>query len=104
MIDERTPLPALGTAELTSEALLEVVSDIELLSEVLLVQCKFGRAQQIDPAAQPGFRDAISQLLSGAVVGLQVRYRHAGHEYWDTIMRTGSGYRIVRIDHTQAVS
>jgi hypothetical protein len=37
---------------------------------------------------------------SGHVRGLQVRYRWNDADWWDTLMRSAQGVRIVRVQHT----
>ena len=95
-------LPFVHDATLDCEQLLVVVADIELGTEVLAVNIKRGRDAHSDEESVP-LRDAVDRLLEGAVAGIQVRYRYQGHEYWDTILRAASGFRIVRIDHTAAL-
>ena len=36
-------------------------------------------------------------LTQGRVQGVQLRYRYRGVEWWDTVMRTSDGYRLVRM-------
>lgn len=92
-------LPYVHDGALTREQLLVVVSDIESGTEILAVNVK--RLRQAHSDEQPvSLRHALAQLLEGAVTGLQVRYRYQGREFWDTLLSTASGYRIVRIDHT----
>jgi len=44
--------------------------------------------------------DEARQLISdGAVRGVQIRYVYDGAQWWDTLMLTPAGIRIVRIRH-----
>ena len=44
--------------------------------------------------------EGLDLLLGGGVRALQLRYRHAGTTWWDTLMPTPHGScRIVRIQH-----
>jgi hypothetical protein len=96
-------LPYLQDGALTREQLLVVVGDIEAGTEILAVNIK--RQQRAHSDEQPvTLSSALEQLLEGTVSGLQVRYRYQGREYWDTLLRAQSGYRIVRIDHTATLS
>ena len=45
----------------------------------------------------PNLRVARDALLSGRASGVQVRYVHGGVEWWDTLMRTDAGIRVVRV-------
>lgn len=96
-------LPFVHDGALTREQLLVVIADIEAGTEVLAVNIK--RQQRAHSDEQPvSLSLALEQLLEGTVLGLQVRYRFQGREYWDTVLRAPAGYRIVRIDHTATLS
>lgn len=72
-------------------------TDIGALAEVLEVAVK-GRPLA---HAQEGVVDlatARAALLSGAVMGVQVRYRHRGVEWWDTLIRVAEGVKLVRME------
>ena len=43
--------------------------------------------------------DARQHLRARTVRGLQIRYRHDGADWWDTLMVVGVNYRLVRIRH-----
>lgn len=45
----------------------------------------------------PSLRVARDALLSGRISGVQLRYVHGGVEWWDTLMRTQTGFRVVRV-------
>jgi hypothetical protein len=59
------------------------------------------RAPDSEPAgtggAAPNLRVARDALLSGQATGVQIRYLHEGVEWWDTLMRTDAGFRVVRV-------
>lgn len=59
------------------------------------------RAPDSEPAgaggAAPNLRVARDALLSGRASGVQLRYLHEGVEWWDTLMRTDAGFRVVRV-------
>ena len=96
-------LPYVHDGALTRDELLVVIADIEAGTEILSVNLK--RQQRAHSDEQPmTLKDALDQLLEGAATGLQVRYRYAGREYWDTLLRAPGGFRIVRIDHTATLS
>lgn len=88
-------LPALESAQLTRERVEGLFADIARATTVLAVLVKGGPEER---AAAPT-RDlaaARTALLSGAVPSVQLRYVHEGTEWWDTVMRAGDGYRLVR--------
>ena len=41
--------------------------------------------------------DGRARLLAGTATALQIRYRFAGEEWWDTLISTPEGIRLVRI-------
>lgn len=43
--------------------------------------------------------DARQLLRARTVRGLQIRYRHDGADWWDTLMVVGQNFRLVRIRH-----
>ena len=46
----------------------------------------------LNPAA------ARDRLKAGDVRGVQLRYRYAGREWTDTVLRVPGGYRLVRME------
>jgi hypothetical protein len=92
-------LPDVYDGSLNRAQLLTVVADIEAATQVLAVNLK--RLRNAHSDEQPvSLRSAVELLLEGTVTGVQVRYVYTGREYWDTLLRTPDGFRIVRIDHT----
>ena len=44
--------------------------------------------------------EAAAMLIAGQLRGLQIRYKHAGSQWWDTIMQApNSVFRITRIQY-----
>jgi hypothetical protein len=43
--------------------------------------------------------EALEQLSSGTALGAQLRYSYKGADWWDTLLRTPNGFRLVRIEH-----
>jgi hypothetical protein len=100
------PLPPIHQAVLDSTMLDQLFFDIEHAAEFLGATIK--GARNAFAAASPGtaltsVADARAALLSGANAGVQLRYRFAEQEWWDTLLCTPAGVRLVRISHTQAL-
>ncbi len=89
-------LPPLQMAELDAATLQALFTDVELLGEELEVTLKHGTERYVTPEAT-ALAEAHRALVSGEVLGVQLRYGHGGKTYLDTLMRTQSGYRLVRI-------
>jgi len=95
--EEPAPLPELQDAVLTPDQLAALVADYEAhvrIGEVILKGAATARAMTTNPS----LGEAMAALRSGAVRGVQVRYIHDGREWWDTLMVTPAGVRLVRIE------
>ncbi len=86
-----------GTLDLaTVEALF---ADVAATGGLVAVVVKHGR-QAEPPRGAGGLPEAKDGLLQGRATAVQLRYRHDGREWWDTLMRVGpSAWRLVRIAH-----
>jgi len=76
-----------------------LLSDIEAcaqISEIIPKQSAQGYAPETGTLT---LGDARQLLRARAVRGLQIRYRHDGADWWDTLMCIGENYRLVRIRH-----
>lgn len=94
MIDD---LPPLQIAVLDDEQLAALFLDVAHAAELVEIQAR-------GAGASPWSLDeAHAALRERRVAGLQLRYRHAGVEWWDTLQPVEGGVRLVRIDHTRAV-
>ena len=53
-------------------------------------------------------RDALDAahraFVAREIAGVQLRYRFAGEEWWDTLSHTPAGIRLIRISHTRALA
>ena len=53
---------------------------------------------------QPSLDDAYRALAERSIAGVQLRYRFAEEEWWDTLIRAPNGTRLVRISHSAALA
>lgn len=91
-------LPEMVSAALDGGALERLFEDLAYETTVLGVSLKFPDAGPDAPErGEPTLRRARAALLSGEATGAQLRYVHAGVEWWDTVLRTGDAYRVVRV-------
>lgn len=95
------PLPPVHIAEIDHEKLRELFCDVESLGEHIEIVLKHGSEGYVDPGSAPSITDAMTQLLLGTALGVQLRYRFKGADWWDTVMRTTAGFRLVRIQRPQ---
>ncbi|PQJ29299.1 hypothetical protein BSZ32_12900 [Rubritalea profundi] len=98
-LSDGTELPELAQGVLDSETLDQLVVDIETCTELLEVIPKFGADSYVKEGEVIDLRTAISMLTRGDLRGVQVRYKHEGSQWWDTLMATHQGVRLVRIQH-----
>ena len=100
LTDSSIDFPELLQSVLGPEELDALFRDIGTLTQVLEVIPKYGPRDYAPESASALTLDAARDLLSsGAVRGLQIRYIHEDAQWWDTLLRTPEGVRIVRIRH-----
>ncbi len=95
MDDER--LREFHEAFIDPETLNQLFRDLEGASEVLAVMAKGGGRDRAHGGALT-LEEGRELFLSKQVKGLQIRYRYEGAEWWDTLMHTPGGVRIIRIE------
>lgn len=95
-------LPEINESIIDADTLHQLIHDISSLTEILEVIPKGAPERYV---AEPGTAANMSLtlgrdlLLAGEIRGLQIRYRHEGAQWWDTLIRTDDGIKIVRIRH-----
>ena len=83
--------------EIDEQRLAQILFDIDAAAELLDVNIKAGSRTHAS-VGKPDLSAAKAALDAGAL-GIQLRYRFEGKEWWDTIMRSASGrLRIVRTE------
>lgn len=92
-------LPPVHEGTLDDETLDALFADVAGAATLLAVIVKRGRSAE-PPRSPAALDEARAALHSGAVRAVQLRYRHEGREWWDTISRFAPGrWRVVRIAH-----
>lgn len=95
-------LPELNQSIIDAPTLHQLVADIQSLTEILEVIPKGAPDRYVaEPGATPAMNIELGRdlLLAGEIRGLQIRYRHEGAQWWDTLLHTPDGIKIVRIRH-----
>ncbi len=97
-LEEEPPLelPDLHEAELDEAGLRTLFHDIGTLAEVDEIRLKHGPTERTRDRA-PSPEAALELLLAGDVRAVQIRYRHRGEAWCDTILATPTGHRVVRM-------
>jgi hypothetical protein len=97
-MDDELLLPELQDALLDAPTVEQLFLDIRHASELLGVSLKGGaEARASELASSDPLAHAQEALRQGSVLGVQLRYRHRGREWWDTLLRVSGGVRLVRI-------
>jgi hypothetical protein len=95
------PPPPMSDAVLDGAALSALFRDIGELAEVDEVIVKRGPGR-VGDGAGVSLDEAQRLIEEGSVRGVQVRYRlkdQPGVHWWDTLMPTAGGVRLVRVRH-----
>lgn len=93
------PLPDLLQSDIDEPTLAQLITDVGSLTELHEVIPKYGPGYVGEPAPLQ-LDEAYRGLVDGTLKGLQLRYRHDGKTWWDTIMPMPENrFRIVRIEH-----
>lgn len=95
------PLPPLSVATLDDEAFDALLRDLRALTQVDEVIVKRGPGRIGDDAGAYTLDDAERLLRERAVRAVQIRYRHDGARWWDTLTIVPEGVRLVRVRHGQ---
>lgn len=90
------PLPDLHTSDLDPVTFAALFDDLERHAEVLDVLVKGDARGHASDLPVP-LREAQAMLAGGLVRGVQIRYRWAGAEWRDTLLRLPIAMRVVRM-------
>lgn len=96
-------LPNLQDAMLDDATLDRLFEDLATSAQLLDVAFKGGAVSMTPEPTVASLAIARQALRDGAVFGVQLRYRFGGTEWWDTLIKTASGVRLVRIDRGAAL-
>jgi hypothetical protein len=83
---------------LDSETLEQLLGDLQRFAVVQEVRLKGGALAMTSEKSVP-LPEALEALRAGRVLGVQLRYRYDGSNWWDTLMNTPRGVRLIRIEH-----
>ncbi|AWV89974.1 hypothetical protein [Bradymonas sediminis] len=98
MNDANPPeLPEINQGLLDAATLAQYYQDLEL-TRVFGVMVKGGPERYANEQSVP-LETARQLLADGLCHGIQIRYIWQDEEWWDTLVGTGDGVRLVRIKH-----
>ncbi|AKJ05636.1 hypothetical protein ATI61_102693 [Archangium gephyra] len=95
---ENAALPRLQDAILGPETLEQLFRDIQRCAVVDEVLLKGSAALMASEKSVP-LPEAELALREKRVAGVQIRYWYEGANWWDTLMHTPRGVRLIRIEH-----
>ena len=84
-------------AELDAELLGAFFAQLETSAEIHEIRVQRQREQLSGSDARARLAALHKALLDGALHGVQIRYRHVGAEWIDTLLRREAGFRLVRM-------
>lgn len=97
-VGETIKLPPLREAYLDEQDLESYCEDIEALAVVFDLQLKRLPEHYVEvDQRELSLEVAMSALKAKAVLGVQLRYLWEGRTWWDTLMWTQRGLRLIRI-------
>lgn len=91
-------LPPMSDAILDDEAVAALFRDVREVAELDEIIIKAGPGY-VDDQQGVTLDQAHALLNDKAVTGVQLRYRHGGSQWWDTLLPMADGVRLVRVKH-----
>jgi len=99
-MSDTPPLPDLLQSDIDEATLRQLITDIGTHTEIIEIIPKHAPGYVEENPAPLQLDEAFRMLVARNVRGLQLRYRHQGKTWWDTVMPLPGGlFRIVRIEH-----
>lgn len=93
-------LPDLHQADLDEVIVRQLFADVAAHTELLEVIPKHAPAARVPEIPSITLAEGLDGMLDGSFRSLQLRYRHDGATWWDTLMASAPGvFRLVRIRH-----
>ncbi len=93
----------LQDAILDDATLAQLLFDVEQAGELVGIVIRPLGARRAGPIGTPTLETA-HRALCERTASVQLRYRHGGEEWWDTLLPVSAGTRLVRISHTRALA
>ena len=97
-------LPPVQDVVLDDATVAQLFFNLGQAAELVGVGVKPLGGRRAAAADELSLAEAHQALLGRAVAAVQLRYRFAGEEWWDTLMPTPGGTRLIRISHTRALA
>lgn len=96
-LDDDERLREFHEAFVDAATLEQLFVDLESVADVFAVMAKGGSTDRAHGGTL-SLEEGRALFVWKKVRGLQIRYRYQGSEWWDTLMHTPKGVRIVRIE------
>jgi len=92
-------LPELHQAILDPQTLDQLFTDIDQCTRLVEVMVKIAPQVHTPETTAFSLEQARQMFDEGSALGVQLRYVYQESHWWDTLMRTQQGIRLVRIRH-----
>lgn len=104
--DPSSPLPEMHAALLGPAELEALFHDLAACADIHEINAKTAPQGFVPETGRMNLAEARRLLLERQVRGVQIRYRHQGAEWWDTLMVRPDGWQLVRLrpDHEEPVA
>lgn len=101
-----TPQVPLHQALLDDATVGQLFFDIAHAATLIAVLQKGPASRRVDAASSsPDALEAAHRAFTAREIGsVQLRYQFGGEEWWDTLLHTEQGVRLIRISHTRALA
>ena len=96
--EDGPPVPLMVEGLIDAAMLHQLFVDLAGNATIISVREK-GTPTSYAPAEELSASAAMERLLAGTTRAVQIRYQFDGHEWTDTIMLIGTGFRVVRCRH-----
>lgn len=93
--------PDLHQAVLDDETLTALFADVRAFGSDIEALPRRKRRTLTEEKTLP-LAEALAGLQQGDLLGVQLRYEHDGQRWFDTITRAADGWKIVRLNASQA--
>lgn len=97
-------LPPVFDIVLDDDKVAALIFDVRHAAELIAVNTRdtAGKIQAYSQSPGDALDAAFLDFRDRKAAAMQLRYRFHNEEWWDTLLRTPDGVRLVRISHTQA--
>ena len=98
LFEDGPPIPEMREMVFDEEQVASFMDDLKNLTQIESIQTKGGKSLHADES-QINLDDAFTALKKGEIRGIQIRYRHNGFDWTDSVFIVANDYKIIRCQH-----